>query len=125
MAKQSSKLAARLKRVGRIRKNISGTPERPRMRVFRSNRHIYVQIIDDSKQATLVSMSTQDKEFDAAALNSDLTGKIAEADKVGEIAAKRALAAGIDKVVFDRGGNLYHGRVKAVADGARRGGLNL
>jgi len=125
MAKQSSKLAARLKRISRIRKKISGTPERPRMRVFRSNRHIYVQIIDDTKQATLVSMSTGDKEFDAANLNPELNGKIAQADKVGEMAAKRALAAGIDKVVFDRGGNLFHGRVKAVAEGARRGGLNL
>ncbi|TAA76037.1 MAG: LSU ribosomal protein L18P [Candidatus Electronema aureum] len=121
MAKQSIKLTARNKRIKRIRKKITGTPERPRMRVFRSNRHIYVQIIDDTKQATLVSMSTEDKEFDA----SDLKGKVAQAGKVGEMAAKRALAAGIDKVVFDRGGNLFHGRIKALAEGARHGGLNL
>jgi large subunit ribosomal protein L18 len=122
MAKQSIKLTARNKRIRRIRTKIAGTPERPRMRVFRSNRHIYVQIIDDTKQHTLVSMSTEDKEFNAA----DLKGsKVAQAGKVGEMAAKRALAAGIDKVVFDRGGNLYHGRIKALADGARQGGLNL
>jgi large subunit ribosomal protein L18 len=119
MAKQSSKLAARIKRVRRIRKKISGTAERPRMRVFRSNRHIYVQIIDDTKQATLVSMSTGDKAFDA----SELKGKIAQAGKVGEMVAQRALEAGIKKVVFDRGGNLYHGRVKALSEGARKGGL--
>jgi large subunit ribosomal protein L18 len=121
MANQSSKLTARNKRISRIRKKIYGTEERPRMRVFRSNRHIYVQIIDDSKQKTLVSMSTQDKEFDTT----DLQGKIAQAGKVGEMAAQRALAAGIEKVVFDRGGNLFHGRVKALAEGARQGGLNL
>lgn len=121
MAKQSIKLTARNKRIRRIRNKITGTPERPRMRVFRSNRHIYVQIIDDTQHRTLVSMSTEDKEFDAA----DLKGKVAQAGRVGEMAAKRALAAGIDKVVFDRGGNLYHGRVKALADGARQGGLNL
>jgi large subunit ribosomal protein L18 len=121
MAKQSIKLTARNKRIRRIRRKISGTSERPRMHVFRSNRHIYVQIINDTKQMTLVSMSTEDKEFDA----SDLKGKVAQAGRVGEMAAKRALAAGIDKVVFDRGGNLYHGRIKALADGARQGGLNL
>lgn len=119
MAKQSSKLTARIKRVRRIRKKITGTAERPRMRVFRSNRHIYVQIIDDTKQATLVSMSTGDKAFDA----SELKGKIAQAGKVGEILAQRALEAGIKKVVFDRGGNLYHGRVKALSEGARKAGL--
>lgn len=121
MAKQSGKLAARNKRIRRIRKKITGTPERPRMRVFRSNRHIYAQIIDDTRQTTLVSASSKDKEFDG----SDLKGKIAQADKVGELAAKRALEAGIEQVVFDRGGNLYHGRVKALSDGARKGGLSL
>ncbi|XOF32250.1 MAG: 50S ribosomal protein L18 [Candidatus Electrothrix sp. YB6] len=119
MAKQSDKVSARTKRIRRIRKKITGTPERPRMRVFRSNRHIYVQIIDDTKQATLVSMSTKDKGFDPV----DLKGKTAQADKVGEVIAQRALEAGIKSVVFDRGGNLYHGRVKALSEGARRGGL--
>ena len=121
MAKQSDKLSARLKRIRRIRKKITGTSERPRMRVFRSNRHIYVQIIDDSTQKTLVSMSSDDKSFDGT----DLKGKTEKAAKVGEIVAQRALEAGIKKVVFDRGGNLYHGRVKALSDGARKGGLVL
>ena len=91
------------------------------MRVFRSNRHIYVQIIDDTKHATLVTMSTKDKEFGA----DDLKGKIAQAKKVGEMIAERAKKAGISQVVFDRGGNLYHGRVKALSDGAREGGLDF
>lgn len=121
MAKQSDKLSARLKRIRRIRKKITGTSERPRMCVFRSNRHIYVQIIDDTAQKTLVSMSSDDKSFDAA----DAKGKTEQAAKVGEIVAQRALEAGITKVVFDRGGNLYHGRVKALSDGARKAGLVL
>jgi large subunit ribosomal protein L18 len=91
------------------------------MRVFRSNRHIYVQIIDDIKQTTLVSMSSEDKGFDG----SELKGKCEKAQKVGEMVAERAKAAGIDQVVFDRGGNLYHGRVKALSEGARKGGLKL
>lgn len=91
------------------------------MRVFRSNRHIYAQIIDDTKHATLVTMSTKDKEF----AGSELKGKIAQAKKVGEMIAQRAKQAGINRVVFDRGGNLYHGRVKALSDGAREGGLDF
>ena len=121
MAKTSPKLDARRKRIQRIRTRSFGTPERPRMRVFRSNRHIYAQIIDDTKHATLVTMSTKDKEFDRA----DLKGKIAQAKKVGEMIAHRAKNAGISRVVFDRGGNLYHGRVKALSDGAREGGLDF
>lgn len=120
MAKQSDKLSARSKRIRRIRKKINGTPERPRMRIFRSNRHIYVQIIDDTTQKTLVSMSSDDKSFDA-----DIKGKKEKATKVGEIVAQRAIEAGIQKVVFDRGGNLYHGRIKALSEGARKGGLVL
>jgi len=91
------------------------------MRIFRSNRHIYVQIIDDTKHATLLTMSTMDKEF----AGTDLKGKCAEAKKVGELIARRAKDAGITKVVFDRGGNLYHGRVKALSEGAREGGLEF
>jgi large subunit ribosomal protein L18 len=121
MAKLSRKFTARNKRIKRIRKKISGTPECPRMRVYRSNRHIYVQIIDDIKQATVVAMSSADKEFDAA----DLKGKCEQAARVGEMVAKRALDAGIERVVFDRGGNIFHGRVKALSDGARKGGLKL
>jgi len=121
MAKTSSKLIARKKRIQRIRRKSNGTPERPRMRVFRSNRHIYVQIIDDTRHATLLAMSTKDKEFDGT----DLKGKCDAAKKVGEMVAQRAKNAGITKVVFDRGGNLYHGRVKALSDGAREGGLEF
>jgi large subunit ribosomal protein L18 len=121
MAKTNPKLIARKKRVQRIRTKSFGTPERPRMRVFRSNRHIYVQIIDDTKHATLLTMSTKDKEFDV----SELKGKCAAAKKVGELVAQRAKDAGITKVIFDRGGNIYHGRVKALSDGAREGGLEF
>ncbi len=121
MANTSRKVVARNKRIKRIRKKIFGTAECPRMRVYRSNRHIYVQIIDDTKQTTLVAMSSEDKDFDAAGVK----GKCEQAQKVGEAVAERAKAAGIDQVVFDRGGNLYHGRVKALSDGARKGGLKL
>ncbi len=121
MAKTSPKIIARKKRAKRIRNRSFGTPERPRMSVFRSNSHIYVQIIDDTTHATLVTMSTRDKEFDA----SELKGKCARAKKVGEMIAERAKNAGIKRVVFDRGGNLYHGRVKALSDGAREGGLEF
>lgn len=119
MAKTNSKVTARKKRVRRIRVKIVGTTERPRMRVFRSNRHIYVQIIDDVQHRTLVALSTDDKNFDAA----DSNGKCEQAKKVGLLIAERAKAIGIDKVVFDRGGYLYHGRVKALSEGAREGGL--
>ena len=119
MAKTSPKLIARKKRIKRIRKKISGTPEKPRMCVFRSNRHIYAQIIDDTKHATLVTMSTKDKAFDGA----DLKDKCAAAKKVGELIAQKAKDADISQVVFDRGGYIYHGRVKALSDGAREGGL--
>ena len=121
MAKTSRKLVARQKRVKRIRKRSFGTPERPRMRVYRSNRHIYVQIIDDTRHATLVAMSSKAKDFDAG----EAGDKTALARKVGELAAKKAKDAGITRVIFDRGGNLYHGRVKAVSDGAREAGLEF
>jgi len=121
MAKTNSKVTARKKRVQRIRTKIFGTTERPRMSVYRSNRHIYVQIIDDIQHRTLVAMSTGDKEFDA----NDLNGKCEQAKKVGLIIAQKAKTAGIEKVVFDRGGNLYHGRIKALSDGAREGGLEF
>lgn len=121
MAKTSPKLVARKKRIKRIRIKSFGTTERPRMRIFKSNRHIYVQIIDDTKHATLLAMSTKDKGFEGI----DVKGKCAEAKKVGELIAQRAKDAGITKVVFDRGGNLYHGRVKALSDGAREGGLDF
>ena len=116
----TSRSAARDKRHTRLRKRISGTPVAPRLLVNRSARHIFVQVIDDTVGRTLVSGSTL--EPDLRALDGDKTAK---AKAVGELVAARAKAAGIDSVVFDRGGNKYAGRVAAVADGAREGGLSL
>lgn len=104
----------------RVRKKISGTPDRPRLNVYRSNKNMYAQLIDDTKGETLVSASTIDKD-----LNVDSTSNVEAAKKVGELIAKRAQEKGYKAVVFDRGGYLYHGRVKAVADGARQGGLEF
>jgi large subunit ribosomal protein L18 len=106
----------------RIRKKVSGTPERPRLAVFRSNFHIYAQIIDDVAQHTIVSASTLDKELKAK-LQSSSNSEASAA--VGKLVAQRALSKGIDQVVFDRGGNLYHGRVKALAEAARENGLTF
>ena len=121
MAKTNPSTVARLKRAKRIRTKVNGTSERPRLSVYKSCKHIYAQIIDDSIGKTLVSMSTLDKSFGAA----DEKGNIAAAKKVGEAIAERAKAAGISKVVFDRGGYIYHGRIKALSDGAREGGLDF
>lgn len=112
--------AARKRRHARLRKHVSGTPERPRLSVTRSTRHVFVQVIDDTVGKTLVSASTM--EADLRTFEGDKTGK---ARKVGELVAQRAKDAGIDSVVFDRGGNAYHGRVQAIAEGAREGGLAL
>jgi len=116
----TSKAAARSRRHARLRKKIVGTAERPRLVVTRSSRHVFVQLVDDAKGHTLVSAST---------LEADLRGfdgdKTAKARKVGELVAERAKAAGVEAVVFDRGGNRYAGRVAAIAEGAREGGLNL
>jgi large subunit ribosomal protein L18 len=119
MAKTSPQLVARRKRIKRIRKRVSGTAEKPRMRVFRSNRHISVQLIDDVSRVTLASASSDGKEFDVSG------DKCERAKKVGELIASKAQEAGVREVVFDRGGNLYHGRVKALSDGAREGGLRF
>lgn len=106
----------------RIRRRLSGTSERPRLAIFRSNEHIYAQIIDDDQQRTLVAAST---------IDTDLRSKLetgancAASTEVGKLIAERALAQGIRQVVFDRGGNLYHGRVKALADAAREAGLDF
>ena len=110
---------ARLKRHARVRSKISGTPECPRLDVFRSAKHIYVQIIDDVNGTTLASASTVEKDFGAYGGNKEA------AKKVGELIAKRALEKGIENVVFDRGGYIYHGRVKELAEGARAGGLKF
>ncbi|MBE3563257.1 50S ribosomal protein L18 [Hydrogenibacillus sp. N12] len=108
----------------RIRRKVFGTPERPRLSVFRSNKHIYAQIIDDTRGVTLASASTLDPEL-REALKAIGTGNVQAAAKVGELIAKRAKAKGIDKVVFDRGGYRYHGRVAALAEAARQGGLDF
>jgi large subunit ribosomal protein L18 len=121
MAKTNPSSVARQKRVKRIRKKIVGTSERPRLRVFKSSKHIYAQLIDDSAGATLVSMSTVEKGFQSE----DEKGKTADAKKVGMLIAEKAKAAGISQVVFDRGGCRYHGRVKALSEGAREGGLDF
>lgn len=115
-----SKVAQRARRHARIRKYVSGTAARPRLCVTRSTRHMFVQVIDDVKGVTLASASTMEAELRAADLD-----KTAKAKRVGELVAERAKAAGVEAVVFDRGGNKYHGRVAAVADGAREGGLAL
>ncbi len=114
------KAVARQRRHLRLRKKITGTPARPRLVVTRSNRHMVAQVVDDTVGKTVASASTL--EADLRALDADKTAK---ARKVGELVAARAKAAGVETVVFDRGGNKYHGRVAAVADGAREGGLTL
>ena len=112
--------AARERRHLRVRKRIAGTAERPRLVVTRSSRHMVAQVVDDTRGHTLASASTM--EVDLRGLDGDKTAK---ARRVGELLAERARAAGVEAVVFDRGGNRYHGRVAAVADGAREGGLSL
>ena len=120
MITKLDKNATRKKRHARVRAKLSGTAARPRLNVFRSNKHIYAQIIDDMNGVTLASASTLDKE-----LNLESTGNIEAAQKVGELVAKRAVEKGINSVVFDRGGYLYHGRVQALADAARENGLTI
>ena len=119
MVKKIDKKAMRLRRHIRVRGKISGTPECPRLNVFRSNANIYAQIIDDVNGVTLASASTLDKDFEGA------TGNVEAAKKVGAVLAERAKAKGIEEVVFDRGGYVYHGRVAALAEGAREGGLKF
>jgi len=119
MVKTVNKNAMRLKRHVRVRGKISGTPECPRLNVFRSNANIYAQIIDDVNGVTLVSANTLEKDFEGA------TGNVEAAKKVGAVLAERAKAKGIEQVVFDRGGYLYHGRVAALAEGAREAGLKF
>ncbi|MEZ4887371.1 MAG: 50S ribosomal protein L18 [Chitinophagales bacterium] len=110
--------AARRQRIRyKIRKKISGTKERPRLAIFRSNKYIYAQLIDDNSGHTLVSASS--KEF------SESTGKVDDSKGVGKLIAERASALGVDTIVFDRSGYLYHGRVKSLAEGAREAGLNF
>ena len=119
MVSKIDKNAMRLKRHVRVRGKISGTPERPRLNVFRSNANIYAQIIDDVNGVTLASANTLEKEFEGP------TGNCEGAKKVGAVLAERAKAKGISEVVFDRGGYIFHGRVAALAEGAREGGLEF
>ncbi|MCU1575024.1 MAG: ribosomal protein [Micrococcaceae bacterium] len=118
--KGKSKSAARGRRHLRVRKRITGTAVRPRLVVNRSARHVFVQVVDDSRGVTVASASTL--EADLRSFDGDKTAK---AKRVGVLVAERAQKAGVDAVVFDRGGNRYHGRIAAVADGAREGGLAL
>ena len=119
MVKTVDKKAMRQRRHVRVRGKISGTPECPRLNVFRSNANIYAQIIDDVNGVTLVSANTLEKEFEGA------TGNAEAAKKVGAVLAERAKAKGIEEVVFDRGGYVFHGRVAALAEGAREAGLKF
>jgi large subunit ribosomal protein L18 len=118
--RRGDKNVARSRRHVRVRKKVSGTTTRPRLVVTRSSRHVFVQVVDDVAGRTLASASTM--EADLRSLDGDKTSK---ARKVGELVAQRAKDAGIESVVFDRGGNRYHGRVAAIADGAREAGLSL
>lgn len=122
MSNNTSKNDARLKRKVRVRKKVKGTPERPRLNVFKSSRHIHAQIIDDTKGVTLLAVSSISPD-----LKSDIiyTGNIEAAKQVGAAIAKKALDKNIVSVVFDRNGFLYHGRIKALADAARENGLSF
>lgn len=120
MIKKPTRNTGRKKRHGRVRNNLSGTEQRPRLNVYRSNKNIYAQLIDDVNGKTLASASTTDKEF-----NLEATSNTEAATQVGTLIAKRAVDKGYKSVVFDRGGYLYHGRVKALAEAAREAGLEF
>ncbi|ABW18070.1 50S ribosomal protein L18 [Alkaliphilus oremlandii] len=122
MFKKVSKNANRLSRHQRVRNKITGTPERPRLNVYRSLTNIYVQLIDDVAGKTLVAASSLDKEIKDQV---SATGNAEAAKLVGQLVGKRALEKGIDTVTFDRGGNIYHGRIQALAEGAREAGLKF
>ncbi|MBC8332239.1 MAG: 50S ribosomal protein L18 [Anaerolineae bacterium] len=122
MAKSKTRAAARMRRHNRVRKTVAGTPERPRLNVFRSLNEIYAQVIDDEAGHTLASASTIDGELRK---KMDSLSKVEQAKLVGQTIAERAQAVGVKQVVFDRGGYRYIGRVSALADGAREGGLQF
>ncbi|MCC8069794.1 MAG: 50S ribosomal protein L18 [Ruminococcus sp.] len=119
MVKKQDSNKARTARHKRVRAKISGTPQRPRLNVFRSTKHIYAQVIDDVNGVTLAAASSLSKDFEGDG------GNVEGAKKVGELVAKYAIEKGITEVVFDRGGYLYHGRIKELAEGAREGGLKF
>lgn len=120
MLKKINKNENRKARHSRVRQTVYGTPERPRLNIFRSGNHIYAQVIDDIAGHTLASASTLDKSLGLTSTHNKEAAK-----KIGELVAKRALEKGIEEVVFDRGGYIYHGRVKELADGAREAGLKF
>jgi len=120
MITKADKNKTRKRRHARVRAKIAGTAARPRLNVFRSNKHLYAQLIDDANGVTLASASTIEKDFGL-----ESTGNLEAAAKVGELLAQRATEKGVASVVFDRGGYLYHGRVKALADAARENGLQF
>ena len=122
MFKKASRNELRKKRHFRVRKKVYGTPERPRLNVYKSNTHIYAQIIDDVKGHTLVSASTLDKELRESLTS---TNNLEAAKLVGQLVGKRAIEKGINEVVFDRGGYIYHGKVKELAEAAREAGLKF
>ncbi|AOZ97091.1 large subunit ribosomal protein L18 [Butyrivibrio sp. INlla18] len=122
MVSKESRQKIRVKKHMKIRNRFSGTAERPRLAVFRSNNHVYAQVIDDVAGKTLVSASTLEKDIKAELKNTD---DIDAASKIGDVVAKRAIEKGIKAVVFDRGGYIYHGKVKALADAAREAGLEF
>jgi large subunit ribosomal protein L18 len=124
MSDTKTKRRARLRRHVRVRRKVWGTADRPRLAVYRSNRHIYAQLIDDVVGRTIVSASDAEPEGERAASTSE-SGKTDAARAVGALIARRAKDAGIERAVFDRGGRLYHGRVAALAEGARGGGLSI
>lgn len=121
MAARAEKMTGWQRRKARVRKRVIGTSERPRLNVYRSNKHIYAQIIDDTQSKTLAAVSTESADLAGA----DNLKKMEAAKKVGELMGKKAIEKGIDKVVFDRGGYIYHGRIKALAEGAREAGLKF
>jgi large subunit ribosomal protein L18 len=120
--KTNSRDVSRLKRKKRIRKKLSGSPERPRLTVFRSDKHIYAQIIDDTAGASLAVASTLSPDYKQM---DPVKGKVEGAKRVGQLIARKAMDKGITKVVFDRNGYIYHGRVQALADAARQAGLDF
>ena len=122
MGKTNTTVLARLRRKVAVRKRIEGSTERPRLSVFRSANHIYAQIVDDVSGRTLVAASTRSPELKSYEGH---RGNVKAAAEVGKLLAQKAVAANVDKVVFDRNGYLYHGRIKALADAAREGGLNF
>ena len=122
MDKAKQKQLARRRRHARVRRRVHGTPERPRLTVFRSLKHIHAQVVDDTQHHTLVAASTLDAEVRGQLGDKD---KSAQAEVVGQVLAERALRAGVERVVFDRGGYKYHGRVKSLADAARKAGLEF